>query len=75
MTGSPRANGEGVNPPRGDGSAGQAARGIPPGPGAPSGDDSPGVPGFPTWGRVYWFVFGVFAAVVVGLTVFTEVFG
>jgi len=75
MTGSPRSNGEGSNPPRGDGTAGRDARGMPSTPGVPPGDDSPGVPGFPTWGRVYWFVFGFFAAVVVALTVFTEVLG
>lgn len=45
----------------------------PPGAGA---DDSagPGLPGFRTWRRVYWFVLGCFAAYVVLLVWFTRLF-
>jgi len=70
MTGSPRSNGGKVpgSPDRG------ASR--PPGPDrSPPDDESPGVPGFRTWSQVYWFVFGVFGLIVIGLTIFTEVFG
>lgn len=35
-------------------------------------DNSPGVPGFRTWGGVYLFVFVCFVAVVVALTIFTR---
>ena len=37
-------------------------------------DEAPDVPGFRTWGGVYWFAFGVFVAGVVALTVFSRVF-
>ena len=37
-------------------------------------DEAPDVPGFRTWGGVYWFAFGVFVAVVVALTLFTRAF-
>jgi hypothetical protein len=37
-------------------------------------DEAPDVPGFRTWGGVYWFVFAVFVAVVVALTLFTRAF-
>jgi hypothetical protein len=37
-------------------------------------DDSPGLPGFRTWRGVYIFVVVVFAAVVIGLTLFSRVF-
>lgn len=37
-------------------------------------NDSPGVPGFRSWRGIYWFVLGVFALVVAGLTVFTHAF-
>lgn len=40
----------------------------------PAGDDSPGLPGFRTWRGVYVFVLVVFAAVVIGLTLFSRVF-
>lgn len=40
----------------------------------PPPEDSPGVPGFRTWRGVYLFVFGVFVAVVIALTVFTHAF-
>lgn len=40
----------------------------------PAPDDSPGLPGFRTWRGVYLFVLVVFAAVVIGLTVFSRVF-
>ncbi|MEY4939888.1 MAG: hypothetical protein RIQ93_1623 [Verrucomicrobiota bacterium] len=41
----------------------------------PAGDDpSPGVPGFRTWGGVYWFVFGSFVAGVIALTIFSRVY-
>ena len=36
--------------------------------------ESPGVPGFGTWGAVYLFVFGWFVLVVVALTMFTAMF-
>jgi hypothetical protein len=39
-----------------------------------SGDESPGVPFFHTWRGVYIFVFVVFVATVVALTVFSFVF-
>lgn len=37
-------------------------------------DDAPGVPGFRTWRGVYLFVFGVFVAVVIALTIFTHAY-
>jgi hypothetical protein len=37
-------------------------------------DEAPDVPGFRTWGGVYWFAFGVFVAVVGALTLFTRAF-
>ena len=37
-------------------------------------DEAPDVPGFRTWRGVYWFVFAVFVAVVVALTLFTRAF-
>ena len=37
-------------------------------------DDAPGVPGFRTWGGVYLFVLGVFALLVIGLTLFSRFF-
>ncbi|HYC69882.1 MAG TPA: hypothetical protein VEB66_01665 [Opitutaceae bacterium] len=40
----------------------------------PEAGESPDVPGFRTWRGVYLFVFVVFVLVVVGLTVFREVF-
>jgi len=70
MTGSPRSNGGG-GPGSPDRENSQPAGGNVP----PTGDDSPGVPGFRTWSQVYWFVFGFFGLIVIGLTIFTEVFG
>ncbi len=32
------------------------------------------MPGFRSWRAVYWFVFGVFVAIVIALTVFTRVY-
>lgn len=43
-------------------------------PPAQSDDDTPGVPGFRTWRGVYLFVFGVFVAVVIALTIFTHAY-
>jgi hypothetical protein len=40
----------------------------------PEDDNSPGVPGFRTWRGVYLFVLGVFALIVVALTLFSRVF-
>lgn len=40
----------------------------------PSDDESPRVPGFTRWSGVYWFVFGCFVAMVIGLTIFARVF-
>ena len=40
----------------------------------PSGDDSPGVPGFRTWRGIYWFVFLWFVLVVALLALFARVF-
>ncbi len=37
-------------------------------------DEAPDVPGFRTWGGVYWFAFAVFFAVVGALTMFTRAF-
>ena len=37
-------------------------------------DQAPDVPGFRTWGGVYWFAFAVFVAVVGALTLFTRAF-
>ena len=37
-------------------------------------DDSPGVPFFRTWRGVYIFVFAVFVAIVIALTIFSRVF-
>jgi hypothetical protein len=45
-----------------------------PGRASDAGDETPGVPGFRTWRRVYWFVFGCFVLVVVLLTIFSRVF-
>lgn len=45
---------------------------IPPDPATD--DESPGVPGFRTWRGVYWFVFAVFAAVVILLALFSRAF-
>jgi hypothetical protein len=41
---------------------------------SPEDDESPGLPGFRTWRGVYWFVFGCFLLVVVGLTLFAHAF-
>ena len=41
----------------------------------PDDDDSPGLPGFPTWRGVYWFVCICFLLVVAGLTIFSRHFG
>ena len=38
-------------------------------------DDSPGVPGFRTWGRVYLFVFAAFVLVVIALAILSRVYG
>ena len=35
-------------------------------------DSSPGLPFFRTWAGVYWFVFGAFVALVIGLTLFSR---
>lgn len=40
----------------------------------PAADESTGLPGFPTWWRVYLFVFGCFVLWVVLLAVFSRVF-
>ncbi len=40
----------------------------------PDPDDSPGLPGFRTWRRVYLLVLGVFILVVIALTLFTRAF-
>lgn len=37
-------------------------------------EDPPGVPGFRTWRAVYIFVFAVFVLIVIGLTIFKEVY-
>lgn len=37
-------------------------------------DEAPEVPGLRTWPAVYWFAFGTFLAVVLGLTIFSRVF-
>jgi hypothetical protein len=37
-------------------------------------DESPGVPGFRTWRGVYLFVLGVFALLVIALTLFSRFF-
>jgi hypothetical protein len=37
-------------------------------------DEAPDVPGLSTWPAVYWFAFGTFVAVVVGLTIFSRVY-
>lgn len=37
-------------------------------------DETPGVPGFRTWRGVYVFVFAAFVLIVIGLTIFTNVF-
>jgi hypothetical protein len=37
-------------------------------------EESPGVPLFRTWRGVYWFVFGCFAAAVLALTIFSQVY-
>jgi hypothetical protein len=37
-------------------------------------EDSPGVPGFRTWGSVYWFVLAVFIALVIGLAIFSRLY-
>jgi hypothetical protein len=42
--------------------------------GAPSGDESPDVPGFRTWRGVYWFVFACFVLVVVVLALFSRAY-
>jgi hypothetical protein len=34
-------------------------------------EEKPGVPGFETWGGVYWFVFGSFVVVVLLLVAFS----
>lgn len=46
----------------------------PPSQPTPPDEPSPGVPGFRTWGGVYWFVFGSFVAVVIALTIFSRVY-
>jgi hypothetical protein len=40
----------------------------------PADDESPGVPGFGTWGGVYLFVFLVFIVMVVALAIFSRVY-
>ena len=40
----------------------------------PSADESPGVPGFRTWGGIYLFVFASFVLVVVLLAIFSRFF-
>lgn len=40
----------------------------------PGNDETPGVPGFRTWRGVYVFVFAAFVVIVIGLTIFTNVF-
>lgn len=40
----------------------------------PDHEDPPGLPGFRTWRGVYLFVFAVFVAVVIALTVFSRAF-
>ena len=37
-------------------------------------DEAPDVPGFRTWGGVYWFAFACFLGVVGALTLFTRAF-
>ena len=39
---------------------------------AEPGDESPGLPGFRTWGAVYLVVFVIFVFVVMGLSIFTS---
>lgn len=41
-------------------------------PETPARDEPPGVPGFRDWRAVYLFVFGFFAACVLGLTLFAR---
>jgi hypothetical protein len=41
---------------------------------APPPDEEPGVPGFPSWRKVYLFVVGFFILTVVALTIFSHVF-
>jgi hypothetical protein len=43
-------------------------------PAQPGADESTGLPGLPTWRRVYLFVFGCFVLWVVLLVVFSRVF-
>lgn len=40
----------------------------------PDDDDSPGVPGFRSWGRVYLLVFAAFVIVVIGLAILSRVY-
>jgi hypothetical protein len=40
----------------------------------PKDEESPGLPGFRSWRGVYWFVFGCFLLVVIGLTLFSHAF-
>lgn len=40
----------------------------------PDHEDPPGLPGFRSWRGVYLFVFAVFVAVVIALTVFSRAF-
>jgi hypothetical protein len=37
-------------------------------------DETPGLPGFRSWRAVYWFVFGCFVLVILGLTLFSRLF-
>ena len=37
-------------------------------------EEPPGVPGFPSWGRVYGFVLAAFVLLVVGLAVLARVY-
>lgn len=38
-------------------------------------DEPPGVPGFRTWRAVYVFVFATFVLLVVGLAIFSRIYG
>lgn len=58
---------DGAPSPRHRGATGETGRS---GAGAP--DDAPGLPGFRTWRGVYLLVLVFFAAVVIGLTLFSR---
>lgn len=38
-------------------------------------NEPPGVPGFRSWGAVYWFVFGAFVVLVIALAIFSQIYG